>query len=59
MRVKLYVFLLGALNTSCLHFPIADEKCDLQCYGVEVIDDKWCVGIFNYNKCNDQEASNK
>lgn len=55
MKNVLIVMLLSALLTGCLHFPIANKTCDLTCYGIEAVENKWCLGIFNYNKCGNLE----
>lgn len=56
MKVTPATVVLAMSLTGCLHFPIADEKCDLTCYGLEAIENKWCIGIFNYNKCGGKEG---
>ena len=55
LKISLTLHFLLLLS-GCLHIPTAHEKCDLQCYGLEVVDDKWCWGVFNYNSC--QEVKN-
>lgn len=55
MKELLATVALATLLTGCLHFPLADEKCDLTCYGLEAIENKWCLGIFNYNQCGGKE----
>lgn len=53
MRLALIFMLVEMLLSGCLHFPVADEKCNLTCYGYEAITNKWCAGMWNYVKCGD------
>lgn len=53
-RLTFTVGFILACFSSCLHFPVAPETCNLKCYGVEAIKNKWCLGMFNYNKCYDK-----